>query len=306
MFRSSRSAAALFAVFLATGCSMQRFAAKQLGNALADGGKTFAGDDDPELVGAALPFSLKLMESVLEAAPEHRPLLVALSRGFAQYTYGWVEPAANGDGEASIAARERAKHLYLRARDYGMRALCLSIDDFRAQLTSNPRRAISLAQKRDVPALYWTAASWGLAVASAKDDLDLLADLPVIEAMISRAAELDPGFDDGAIDMFLITWDASRAGISKDAAASAREHLQQAITRTGGKSASPFVAAAEALSIPEQNEREFDELLARALAVDPAARPEWRLQNILAQRRARWLLANRDDFFVETSSGGRQ
>jgi hypothetical protein len=39
-------------------------AVNKLGNALASGGSTFESDDDPDLVGQALPFSLKLMESL--------------------------------------------------------------------------------------------------------------------------------------------------------------------------------------------------------------------------------------------------
>ena len=44
-----------------SGCSIKRMAVNKLGDALAGGGTTFASDGDPELVRAALPFSLKLM-----------------------------------------------------------------------------------------------------------------------------------------------------------------------------------------------------------------------------------------------------
>lgn len=295
-------ALALLAVTFGGGCSMRTLAVNQLGNALAAGGTTFASDDDPELVGGALPFSLKLMESLLAESPEHAPLLVATSRGFTQYAYGWVGPAADDDGETGEAARERSKRLYLRGRDYGMRALAASIDNFRVRFAVNPRAAVALARKRDVPALYWTAAAWGMAISSGKDDLDLVADLPVVEALISRAAELEPGFDEGAIDTFLISFEAARSGMSKDAAAQARKHFHRAVEQSRGESAAPFVAAAEALAIPDQNRAEFEKLLSDALAIDPNVRPEWRLQNVLAQRRARWLLAHHDDLFIESAS----
>ena len=85
---------------LGGGCSLRTLAARQIGNALAAGGTTFTSDDDPELVGDALPFSLKLMESVLADAPDHGPLLLAACRGFTQYAYGWVDPAGRDDGAA--------------------------------------------------------------------------------------------------------------------------------------------------------------------------------------------------------------
>ena len=45
-----------------SGCSAKRAALNTLGDALAGSGTTFSADDDPELVKAAVPFSLKLME----------------------------------------------------------------------------------------------------------------------------------------------------------------------------------------------------------------------------------------------------
>ena len=67
-WRPSAGALALFGVMgllAAGGCSINRFAVNQLGNGLAESGTTFASDDDPDLVGQALPFSLKLIESLL-------------------------------------------------------------------------------------------------------------------------------------------------------------------------------------------------------------------------------------------------
>ena len=58
----------IFALFcvLTTGCStIKKVAINKMGDALAEGGTTFTSDDDPELVKAAIPFSLKLMESLL-------------------------------------------------------------------------------------------------------------------------------------------------------------------------------------------------------------------------------------------------
>lgn len=297
---------ALIAAVLCNGCSIRKLAVNQLGSALAAQGTTFASDDDPELVGDALPFALKLMESLLAESPNHTPLLVATSRGFTQYAYGWVGSDAEGETDSAEAARARTKRLALRARDYGLRALSVSIDNFRVRFASDPAAALRLAEKRDVPALYWTAAAWGLAISNGKDDVDLLGDLSLVETLIARAAELDPAFDHGAIDTFRITLEASRMAVSKDAAVRAREHFRRAVEQSDGQLAAPFVAAAEALTIPEQNREQFDDLLARALAIDPNRRPEWRLHNLVAQRRAAWLVAHRDDYFVDDAEGGAQ
>jgi predicted anti-sigma-YlaC factor YlaD len=40
--------------------------------------------------------------------------------------------------------------------------------------------------------------------------------------------------------------------------------------------------------------------LNQALAINPDAKPEWRLANLVMQRRARWLLARTDELFLLT------
>ena len=70
----------LLVLMLASGCSIKKMAINKLGDALAGGGTTFASDDDPELIKAAVPFSLKLIESLLAESPRHRGLLLAASR----------------------------------------------------------------------------------------------------------------------------------------------------------------------------------------------------------------------------------
>ncbi len=99
------------------------------------------------------------MEGLLAESPDHTALLVAAARGFTHYAYGWVEPLGDDTEDASDSprSRERSKRLYLRARDYGLRALATSIPGFQPRLVADPRSAVALARKRDVPALHWTA-----------------------------------------------------------------------------------------------------------------------------------------------------
>ena len=75
---------------ICSGCSVRQLAVNQIGNALAQTGTTFTSDDDPELVAQALPFGLKVMESVLAETPEHEGLLLAAAKGYTQYSYAFV------------------------------------------------------------------------------------------------------------------------------------------------------------------------------------------------------------------------
>jgi len=298
------------ALLLLAGCSIQRLAVNKIGDALAGGGTTYSSDNDPELIGEALPFSLKLMESLLAESPKHRGLLIACSRGFTTYAYGWVSQRADeiesSDVDAATAQRLRARSLYLRARDYGLRALALRDPQFEQLLRSDAKRAMTLLRRNDVPALYWTAASWGLAISLSKTDPEVVADLPLVEALILRASELDPNYDSGAIETFLISYEAARPMGGADTAARAKAHFTRAVELSRGQLASPYLSYAESVSVQQQNRAEFQEMLQHAMAIDVNAVPEWRLQNILAQRRAAWLLARTSDLFLEEepSEGG--
>lgn len=293
-----------FALPAATGCAtVKRVAINKLGDSLADTGTTYAADDDPELVGQALPFGLKLVESLLAQSPKHQGLLFAAASGFTQYGYVYVQQeadmAASVDVERAAAARLRARRLYLRARDYGLRALDGRYCTFSRDVRRDPKTAVRVAKVPDVPLLYWTAAAWGSAISVSKDDPDLIAEQPMVEALIDRAFALDPDFDSGAIHGFLIAYESARQGASGDPNARARWHFDRAVALTKGQLAAPFVSFAESISVADQDRAEFRMLLTRALAIDPNARPEWRLQNVVTQRRARWLAAHEDDLFIK-------
>lgn len=288
----------------AAGCSVKRFAVNKLGDALASSGTTFASDEDPELVGEAIPFALKLIESLLAESPRHRGLLFAAASGFTQYAYAYVQQLGDEleDEDLAQAMRlhTRAKRLYLRARGYGLRGLEVRHQGFEKALRAGARSALQAVSRRDVPLLYWTAAAWGAAISRSKDDPETVADQPLVEALIDRALELDEAFDSGAIHSFLVTYEPSRPGLSAaESAARARRHLGRAKELSGGQLAAALVAFAETVSVSQQNKKEFQALLEQALAVDVNARTEWRLANLIAQRRARWLLGRTDQLFLE-------
>lgn len=288
-----------------SGCSFRRMAVNKVGNALAGGGSTFASDDDPELIKAAAPFSLKLMESLLNESPRHRGLLFATASGFTQYAYAFVQQDADEleekDLSAAAALRVRARRLYLRARNYGLRGLELEHAGFQAALNRNPKAAAAMAKMKDTPFLYWTAVSWAAAISVSKDNPELIADMPKVEALIDRALELDERFDHGAIHTFLITYEMTRNRDGSDPVKRSREHFARALELSHGQMAGPLVALAESVSVQRQDVTEFKSLLERALAINPDVNPDWRLANLVTQRRARWLLAHTDDLFLNST-----
>jgi predicted anti-sigma-YlaC factor YlaD len=285
-------------------CSPKTMIVNSVGNALAGESSSWGRDDDPDLVRDAAPFALKTIESLIEQSPNHAGLLLAASSGFAEYSYAFVESDADyiegTDLTAATALRARARKLYRRAREYGLRGLEVDSPGFRSTLQSDPARAVaSVTSRADVPLLYWTAASWALEISLAKLDAELTADLPLTGMMIHRALELDEAYGGGTLYDFLIAYDGGRPAAAGGSAAVARSDFEKALVFAGGTRAAPYVAFAETVSVGTQNRGEFVKLLKEALAVDPNRAPEQRLANLIAQKRARWLLGRADELFIE-------
>ena len=292
--------ALLAAVFPA--CSIRKMAVNKLGDALAETGSSFSSDDDPELVGDAVPFGLKTMEALLAESPEHEGLLLATCSGFVQYSYGWIDLEADYVEEESLARathmRERARKLYLRALGYGLRGLEARYPGLRAELSRDPAVALQKTKKKDVPLLYWTAAAWAAALSLKVNDPEVSADQSIVDALARRALVLDPSWELGSIHEFFISWESGRSSIG-GSKQKALGHYQSAVELSKGLKASPYVTYAESITVPEQDRAAFEAALQKALAIDAARPNDQRLVNILMQKRARWLLPRVDEYFIE-------
>jgi len=288
---------------LTSGCSINRMATKAAAGALTKGPDVFSSDDDPELVRDAIPFGLKTYESLLAALPNDPGLLLACTRGFTQYAVGFIGLAADTLGpdqfDQAQAGHERALRMLMRARDYGLRGLEVTHPGIGAQLQQNPRAAVAQTNRDDVPLLYWTAASWGSLISLSKDDPKTVAEVPITEALIDRALELNEAWDAGAIHTFLISYELVRQGKKDDPVARSQAQFDRAVQLSGGQLAAPFVVMAESVAVSRQDRKQFESLLKQALAIDVNAKPDWRLSNIVMQQRARWLLSRTDELIAQ-------
>ena len=164
--------------------------------------------------------------------------------------------------------RTRAKRMFLRARGYGLDALELSLPGVprgadAAAIATSARRCSARAKKSDVPTLYWLGAAWGSAIANAKDDMQLVGELPMVAALMKRALALDESYDEGAIHEFFITYDASQG----DGKAAAKKHFERALELSHNKKLSPLVSYAEAVCVDAQDKKEFVRLLEQGVSV---------------------------------------
>ena len=282
-------------------CSVKRTAVDIVGNAISGDGGTYASDDDPELIREAMPFGLKTYESLLEISPEHQALLLSAARGYTAYAFllqGEADRLDAADLGRARARRDRARKHYLRGRDYALRGLAVAHPGFVAALRQDAAAVLVTTEVAEVPFLYWGGVAWAGALSAVKDDLDLLAELPLAAAMVGRAIELDEAYEGGAAHEFFIAYEGGRPGGDVD---SAREHYARALALSGGARASVHLTFAEAVAIKQQDLAEFRDLIGAALAIDPDRMPELRLVNTIAQQRARWLESRIPDLFFEAS-----
>jgi predicted anti-sigma-YlaC factor YlaD len=278
---------------------MSRLIAETVGEALSGKSDVYVSEADPDLVQEALPFGLKTLESLLTISPDHRGLLLSAAKGFATYAYLLQDEADRTETlerERARHLRARSKGLYLRSRDYAFKGIAAKHPGFEMLLRDDPASALAMVEKDEVPLLYWAGAAWGGALSSAPEDLALVAEARLCGALMYRVIELDEGYESGAAHEFLIAYEAGRPGGSD---AEAREHFYRALALTDEPRASLFVTLAERLSVKHQNAEEFRMLLTKALAVDPHRRPSERLINVVAQRRARWLLGRAPELFLD-------
>jgi predicted anti-sigma-YlaC factor YlaD len=279
-------------------------------------------------VGDALPFAIKLYETLLGQNPTHQGLILSTGSLFVMYTNAFVQGPADmlpsDRADERYGAYERAKKLYLRGAEILYRGLELKYpgwmeaaarmeDREDAEGAAKFQAFLSKTTKEDVASLYWAVAA--LLSAYSMDNMDLYLGFRLREltAMIRRAYELDPDFNAGALDEFFVQFytsvpegmvdDPGEPGF-KDYRTRAKEHFYLAVQKSKGLSAGPYLAYAEKLCVPapdygyEGDYGEFRANLEKVLGIDPDAEPALRLVNVLAQRKAQWLLDNASSLFL--------
>ena len=283
-----------------TGC-VKKMAVNSLADSLAASARqTLAEDDDLELVGDAMPFTLKLMEVLHDQAPENVGLYQALASGFAMYAMVYVQwPAEQLKYDDYAGMREgieRARGLFLRANGYAREGMELQHPGFNDLLAVDHQAALALATEDDVPMLYWLGTTWLAVISNSREDPAIIGDLPVAAAIIHRCLDLDEDYNRGAIHELLISLEPSLprpGGLDR-----AKEHYARAQELSGGVKAGTYISIANATCIRAQDRPCYEDLLQQALDVDVDASPEDRLANIYAQEKAQFLMDHLDDIFL--------
>jgi len=294
----------LMAAALLCGCSVKKIAMRSVANALSgEGGTVFTGDNDPELVGDALPFALKMYESLLAGDSLNPRLLLATGKLSAMYAFAFVQTPAEQMSDNQIEQKQhdlkRAKNLYIRGRDYVLKGIEINHPGFKRLLNANKiDSALALVSIKDTAYLYWAAASWMGAVTADKFNLGLMMTIPRAVAMMQRVLALCDSYGQGSAHEFFISYYGALPASMGGSEQKAREHFDKAVALGQGLKAGPYLSLATSVCIKKQARTEFEDLINKALCIEVNKSPENRLANLISQKRARWYIDHLDDFFL--------
>jgi predicted anti-sigma-YlaC factor YlaD len=284
---------------LAADCSPKKMGVSRMADALSSTASAFTRDNDPEFVRQAAPSTLKMVEMMLDESPTHPGLLMTACSGFTQYAYAFLQADADVSDPTTQGARDlkaRGAAMYDRARGYCLRAMEIRHPGAAKALQGDSKSLLASMSAPDVPALYWTGVSWGGALLLSSNPLLRIGELGTVRALLTRALQLDEGWQGGTIHEAMIALE-SLPVLLGGSAARAREHFDRAVALSNGESAFAYVALATGVAQPAKNRAEFERLLRAAVAIDVSKRPSIRLANLIAQKRARYLLAQVDKLF---------
>ena len=295
----SRRLITIVMVVTLSGCSPKKMGVSRMADALSSTASAFTRDNDPEFVRQAAPSTLKMVEMMLDESPTHAGLLMTACSGFTQYAYAFLQADADVADPSTQSARDlkaRGAAMYDRARGYCFRALEIRHPGATKALQGDPKGLLPSMTAADVPALYWTGVAWGGGLLLATNPLLRIGELMTVRAVLARALELDDAWEGGTIHEAMIAVE-SLPVLLGGSAARAREHFNRAVALSNGESAFAYVALATGVAQPAKDRAEFERLLRAALAIDVSKRPSIRLANLIAQKRARYLLSQADKLF---------
>lgn len=256
-----------------------------------DVAKAAAKQSYPTIVRYGSPAYLMLIDGLIEAYPENRGLLTAGCRAYLSYTSSFVE-------ETDL---DQATALYVKARNYGFRALS-DKGDFRKAVAGNLDEFIVFLQqysRKDVPALFYTASSWVKWIDLNLDNLEALAEMPMLEAAMQRILELDSEFYYGSPHLLMGAYLAAKPAMIGGNMNEAKEHFDRALALAEGKVLMAKVLFAEHYARRVRDRTLFEETLQQVLAAPVDEVPELTLSNVMAQEKARRMLEQADEYFSE-------
>ena len=278
----------ILAFALVTGCiSSQKIVAEKAPALFREVALSASRQADVTLVRQGIPSYLMLIDGMIQSNPDNKDLLLVAAQAYASYASVLEEE----DKERIASLNEKAKKYVLQALELTppfKEALGKPIDVFQKKLEQTG--------EKDVPTLFWAGYIWGGWIAST-ESVEALADLPWAEALMERVLQLDPGYYYGGAHLFKAILFSARPEQFGGNLKKAGEHFLKAREYGHGKLLMTDVYYAQYYARQTLNRDLFVSTLQRVLATPASIDPDLTLANTLAQRKAKKLMSQVDEFF---------
>ena len=278
-----------FLIVSISGCSVQKLAVRSMSGILDNSMAALYEESDLTLAEQAIASDLKLLEGLIKTDPENEKLLLLACQGFASYALGFVEDTDPG----------RAKKLYLRGRDYGLRILRKK-SDLKNSLSGSLEEleiALKKLDKKVVPELFWTANNWASWINLNFSNPDALADLPRVQLIMARVLQLDESYFYGGAHLFFGTIYAGRPPLLGGNIKKAKQHFDRCFEFSQEKFLLPYVYYAQYYATRMLDEELFESTLIKVLEMPDNILPGQQLPNAIAKKKARKLLERINELF---------
>ena len=244
---------------------------------------------DVDIAKYGIPGNLILTDGLIATDPNNADLLLIATQGYYGYGMSFVEDVD----------KIRCREIYLKAKEYGLRLLNLN-----KKFKKAPKKTILdyekdslFFDKEDVPALFWSAISWGGWIFMSLDNVRAISELGKPKALMQRALELDETYFYAGPHLFFgVMYSAVSKMLGGDPE-KALMHFEKAIEITKGKFLLHKVLFAQYYARQIFDEELFISVLNEVLEAPDNLLPEANLMNKVAKNKARLLLTKIDDLF---------
>ncbi len=284
--RKSISLICLLGIFYS--CSPTRFVVNRMVPTFNEVMQAAYEMNDPLIMKEGLPSNIILLEGLSHISPHNSQLLTLTAQAYCSYALGFIEDTNP----------ERAKKLYMRGRNYAIRALKEN-KKFRKTLEKEKdwRKAVAVLDEDDVPALFWTGNCWAGWLNLSKKDPKALFDIPNVLAIMERVKKLNDKYFYGGPHLFFALYYAGLPALMGGGPQKAKEEFEKVFEITKGKFllAKAFYARFYAALI--KDEALFDKTIEEVLSTPSDIDPELTLMNEIAKMKARLYKQQKRDLF---------
>lgn len=246
-------------------------------------------ETDVDIARSAMAADLKIVEGLLLQSPNDRFLLTLAAQGFAGYAMLFYEPNEP----------EKAKSLYRRSMDYGIRAICIRAPQFqnRSGRYQDFEKAVEKLTSDDVAAVYWTAYAWSSWINLSRTDPIAFAEFPRVRLLMDWVRWQDENYFFSGVNWFDGVYYSTLPPILGGDPEKSREYFERAMESTQGSFLLGKLYYAQTYAVQTMNRELFEKLLTEIIDDRSVGNADANLANAVAKIRAKHLLEQIDELF---------